>query len=107
MKDKIEYSNKKFKGGYIGMNEEAAKQLHIPFKHKHPEHTIEIYHKLPHDVRYTTIRHEEAEEYFVKNLHKNRQQSHAMALRFENRKVPFPKTNIKYNLKKMGFLPKK
>ena len=107
MKTKIQYTNKKFKGGYVGMNDEAAKQLHIPFRHSCPAHTVVIFKKEPHDVRYTTIRHEEAERYFVKDMHKNRKQSHLMALRFENYNKPFPKTQIKYNLKKMGFLKKK
>jgi len=107
MKYKIEYTNKKLKGGYIGMNNEAAKQLHVPFRHKCPEHTVVIFRKVPHSVRTNTIRHEEAERYFVKDLHMNRKKSHLQALRFENYNKPFPKTQIKYNLEKMGFLRKK
>jgi len=106
MKYKIEYVNKKIKGGYIGLNAEAAKQLHIPFHHKHPEHTILIYKKVPKDVRTTTEHHEMAEEYFVKNLHEGRKESHYNALRFENLNKPFPTNNIKQKLKEMKFKTK-
>lgn len=103
MEYRIQYVNRKIKGGYIGMNSEASKQLNIPFKHKRPKHTIVIYKKVPHSVREATIRHEQAEKYFVKEKHLNRKMSHYNALRFENVNKPFPKKNIKKELKKMGF----
>jgi hypothetical protein len=102
MKTNIEYIKKKIKGGYIGMNLEASKQLHLPYKHKHPEHTILVYHDVPKDVRVATIRHEEAERYAVRCLHKNRKNSHNFALKFENKNKPFPQNDIKRKLKQMG-----
>lgn len=100
MKEKIEY-RKKIEKGYIGMNKFAAKSLHIPFKHN--EHTIEIKKDLPKKVRVHTIRHEEAEEYYMKNKHYSYHQAHKKALEFEKLNKPFPKTHIKQKLKKMNF----
>lgn len=103
MKYKIKYTQKKFKGGYIGMNSEAARQLKIPFKHKQPKHTIVIYDKSSKGVKRTTIEHEKAESYFVRALGMSRKKSHYNALRFENLGKPFPQENIRRELKSMGF----
>jgi len=83
MKYKIEYIKKKTKYGFIGMNAEAAKEWHIPFKHRHPEHTLIIYKKVPHDVRITTIKHEEIEEHLIKNKHMHYHPAHDIALKYE------------------------
>ena len=107
MKYKIEYK-KKIPYGYIGMNKYAAKPHHIVWNHKkHPEHTIEIKKGLPHSVKVATIRHEEIEEYLMKNKHMGYHKAHSNALRFENYNKPFPNTRIKEKLKKMGFRIKK
>ena len=103
MKYKIKYTQKKIKGGYIGMNSEAARQLKIPFKHKKPKHTIVIYDKLSKGVKRTTIEHEKAESYFVRALGMGRKKSHYNALRFEKLDKPFPQENIRRELKNMGF----
>ena len=102
MKTKIEYVKKKLKYGFIGMNKNAAKVHHIPYKHKQPEHTIIVYKKVSKPVRVATIRHEEMERYLMKK-HLSYKKAHYNALRFENLNKPFPKTNIKQKLKKMGF----
>lgn len=101
MKEKIEY-RKEISKGYIGMNKFAAKSLHIPFNHN--EHTIEIKKDLPKKIRVHTIRHEEAEIYYMKNKHLSYKKAHQKALKFEKKEVPFPKTNIKQKLKRMGFV---
>ncbi len=85
------------------MNSEAARQLKIPFKHKHPVHTILIYSKVPKDVRRATEHHEEAEEYFMRTLHMRYHRAHNNALRFEKLEKPFPKKDIKRRLKEMNF----
>lgn len=90
MKTKIEYTNKKLKYGFIGMNKEAAKAHHIPFKHKNPEHTIIVYQKVPKDVRVATIRHEEMERYLMHTKHYNYHKAHNLALNFEKLNKPFP-----------------
>lgn len=107
MKYKVQYVKNKLRGGYIGLNYGASKQLHIPFKHKHPKHTILIYHNIPHNVRQTTIAHEKAESYAIKCLKMNREKSHKLALRFETLGKPFPTYNIKQNLTRMGFLKRR
>lgn len=104
MKTQIQYVNKKIKpGNWIGMNVNASKKLHVPFKHKHPEHTIEIYRRMPKDVRVATEHHEEMESYLMNSKHYKYPKAHNVALRFENMDKPFPKKNIKENLDKMGF----
>jgi hypothetical protein len=103
MKQKIQYIEKKEKYGFIGMNKKAAKSHNIPYKHKSPEHTIEIYKKVPKDVRVTTIRHEEMEEYLMRVKHYSYSKAHKIALRFEKLNKPFPKSRIKQNLNRMGF----
>jgi hypothetical protein len=103
MKYKIQYVKNKLKGGYIGMNAEAAKQLNIPFKHKSPQHTLVIYNGVSKAIQKTTINHEKAERYFVSILNMRRKKSHYNALRFENLGIPFPSTNIKSKLKEVNF----
>ena len=99
-------SKESAKAGYIGMNKFAAKSLHLPFKHKHPEHTIEVEEKLPRSMRLRTIHHEETEEYFMKNKHYNYKKADALALKFEKEHMPFPGKNTKKILKKIGFVKK-
>jgi len=103
MRYQIEYKDKKTKYGFIGMNKFAALAHKILYKHKHPEHVLEIYGKVPKKVRLHTIRHEMAEEYFMKNKKYPYKKAHKLALKFEELNKPFPKTNIKRKLKEMGF----
>lgn len=103
MKTKIQYTKKKMKYGFIGMNVEAARAHKIPFKHKHPEHTILIYKKEPKDVRVATERHEEMESYLMRTKHFPYKRAHKNALRFENFNIPFPKKDIKRKLKEVHF----
>jgi hypothetical protein len=102
MKYKIEYVKKKMKGGYIGMNKQSAIAKNIPFKH--PEHTIEVFKKVPKKVRVHTIRHEQAENYLMRNLHYKYPFAHSLALKFEKVGKPFPKRDIKKKLIKWGIL---
>lgn len=102
MKTNIEYIKKKTKYGFIGMNNDAAKSHHIPYKHKHPEHTILVYRNVPKDVRVNTIRHEEMERYLMHKKHYDYKHAHKLALKFEDLKRPFPSSNIKQRLKQMG-----
>ncbi len=88
------------------MNKFAAKSLRLPFRHKHPEHTIEVEPKLSRKMRLRTIHHEETEEYFMKNRRYNYKKADALALKFEKEKMPFPRKNTKKVLKKIGFLKK-
>ena len=103
MKYQIDYKNKKIKYGFIGMNKFAAKVHGILYKHKHPEHVLEIYKKVPKKVRLHTIHHEMAEEYYMKNRKYSYSKAHKIALKFEKLNKPFPRTNIKRKLKEMGF----
>jgi len=103
MKYTINYKNKKMKYGFIGMNKFASDAHDMEYKHKHPEHTIEVYKKVPKKVRLDTIHHEEMEEYLMKNRHFSYHKAHAIALRFEKLNKPFPKKNIKAILKKWEF----
>lgn len=103
MKARIEYRKSKYPGGYIGMNAQAAKALHLKYVKKHPDHIIEIYKKLPHKVKVNTIHHEQMEEYLMKNKHFSYHHAHRNALRFEKFENPFPKKDIKLNLQRMGF----
>lgn len=110
MKYKIEYKKKKDKFGFIGMNEFASESHNIKWKHKNPEHIIEIYDKVPKKVRLDTIHHEEYERYRMDELErkgispkKAYHISHEEALRFEKLNRPFPQKNIKRKLKEMRF----
>lgn len=71
MKYKIEYVKREIPkaNGYIGMNASAAKELRIPFKHKHPNHTIVVVKAQIPSERKSTIRHEEVEEYLMRMKH--------------------------------------
>lgn len=100
MKYKIEYIKKKIKGGWIGMNKYAAKEHDIPYKHKHPAHTILVYKKVPRTVRLHTIHHEQAEEYLMKNLGMHYHPAHELALRYENIEKPFSIKELKKILKR-------
>lgn len=114
MKTYIQYVNKKPKG-YIGNNKIASSVHHIPWNHKkHPEKTIEIYKHMPHSFKVQTEHHECAERWKENELIKKGYSpkkayhyAHAFALKFEEKSVPFPKTQIKRNLVKMGFLRRK
>ena len=83
MKYKIEYVKNKTKYGYIGMNFFASQEHSIPFVHRKPEHTLIIYKKVPHDVRITTIKHEEVESFLMKNKHMHYHPAHDIALKYE------------------------
>lgn len=83
MKYKIEYVKNKVKGGWIGMNKFASAEHGLPYFHKHPEHTLVIYKKVPHDVRTTTIKHEKVEEYLMKDKHMHYHPAHDIALKYE------------------------
>jgi hypothetical protein len=103
MKTKIEYIKHKTKYGFIGMNKNTANKKNINWNHKkHPSHIIEVYHDVPKSVRVHTIRHEECEQYLMKNKHYSYKKAHALALKFEKLNKPFPSTNIKRRLIKMG-----
>jgi len=104
MKYKIEYVKRKLKNGYIGMNKQASAKLKVPFKHKHPEHTIVIYKNEPKKVRVHTIRHEKIEEYLIRNKHYSYHKAHHLALKFEQLDKPFPRKDIKRKLIKWGIL---
>jgi hypothetical protein len=97
-------SKESAKATYIGMNKFAAKSLHLPFRHKHPEHVIEVKPGLSKNLRLRTIHHEETEEYFMKNKHYNYKKADALAQKFEKEHMPFPKKNTKKVLKKIGFI---
>ena len=107
MKYEIEEEKKKEKYGFIGMNIFAARAHGIKWPKKHAEHLIRVYKKVPKSVRLHTIRHEECEEYFMKNYHYPYQKAHQLALRFEKYEKPFPKTNIKKKLEKKGLIKTK
>lgn len=102
MKYKVDYQDKKEKFAFIGMNNRAAKAHGIAFKHKSPEHTIEVYKGVPKSVRLHTLHHEEMEEYQMRVRHLPYHNAHKIALKFENLEKPFPKTKIKEKLKKWG-----
>jgi hypothetical protein len=104
MKYEIEEEGKKEKFGFIGMNKFAAKAHGIKWPEKHSEHLIRVYKKVPKSVRLHTIRHEECEEYFMKNYHYNYQKAHQLALKFEKYEIPFPKKDIKEKLIKIGLI---
>lgn len=107
MKPKIQYISKKKKGGYIGMNARASRSLKIEeHRRKHPEHTIQVYKKMSHKQKVNTIRHEEAEYYFMKNKHYSYKKAHQKAIEFEKLNIPFPKKNVKRELVKIGFIRK-
>lgn len=82
MKFKIEYKKKKIKGGYIGMNKEAAKAHNIPFHHK--QGVIEIY-KTSRPIMRATEKHEEI-EYSLMKKGMNYHQAHKIALKHEGDK---------------------
>lgn len=103
MKYNVEYK-KEIPKGFIGMNYKASKSLHIPFHHKHPEHTIEVKKSLPKKVRLHTIRHEEAESYFERVKHYSYEKAHRLALKYEKIEIPFPRTKIKEILKRAGII---
>lgn len=107
MRFEIEEKKKKEKYGFIGMNEFAAKVHGLKWPKKHGEHLIKIYKKVPKSVRLHTIRHEECEEYFMKNYHYDYQKAHQLALKFERYEKPFPKENIKRRLIKIGLIREK
>jgi len=94
------------RAGYVGMNKFAAKSLHFPFKHKHPEHTIEVKPGVSKKYRQRIIHHEETEEYFMKNKKYNYKKADALAQRFEKEHKPFPSKNTKKEMKKIGFIKK-
>ena len=73
MKYRIEYVKKPIgkdgKGNvYVGMNAQAARELHVPFNHKKPTHTIVVYKNQSKTERLKTILHEKVEE---KNMRVN------------------------------------
>ena len=103
MKFKIE-NRRNIPEGYIGLNFEANKTLKFPYPQKHPEHTILIKSNLPKQVRIHTERHEEIEEYLIKNKHYPYHKAHKLALKFETYNIPFPKKNEKRELIKIGLI---
>lgn len=94
------------RAGYVGMNKFAAKSLHFSFKHKHPEHTIEVKPGYTDNYRKRIIHHEETEEYFMKNKRLNYKKAHALANKFEKEHKSFPSKNTKKVLKKIGLIKK-
>ena len=92
------------KAGYVGMNAFAAKALGFPFRHKHPEHTIEVKPGYNDTYRKRIIHHEETEEYFMKNRKYPYKKAHKLANKFEVKHIPFPAKNTKETLKKLGII---
>ncbi len=107
MKYEIEERKEKEKYGFIGMNIFAARAHGINWPKKHGQHVIRIYKKVPKSVRLHTIRHEECEQYFMKNFHYSYHDAHQLALKFEKYEKPFPKKNIKRELEKIGLITSK
>lgn len=97
MRYKIEYVKKEIPGakGYLGMNQKAAKELHIPFHHKHPAHTVVILKKQSPKMLKSTEVHEEVENYLmrIKHLHyhpaTSKHSAHHIALQYEKLHKPF------------------
>ena len=82
MKFKIEYvKNKIHPGGWIGMNSDAARELKVPFHHKH-KNVIEIYTGVPKNVYKTTEKHEEI-EYSMMQKGLKYHPAHKLALKYE------------------------
>jgi hypothetical protein len=102
MKFHIEYVKKEIPGAkqYIGMNAPAAEELHIPFKHKHPAHTVVTIHSLRPSERRSTIRHEEAENYLMRVKHMHYPKAHHLALQYEKLHKPFSIKGVNGLLKK-------
>ena len=107
MKFKIEYE-KSIPGAtdYIGMNARAAALLKIPFKHKHPVHTIVVKkNQYPYN-RKSTIVHEKVEEYLIKYKHmpykpaNSKRSAHHWALQYEKIHKPFNIREVNKLLKK-------
>ena len=103
MKYKVEYVKKEIPGArdYIGMNAMAARELKIPFKHKHPVHTIVTVHSQIPGARKSTIRHEEVENYLMRMKHLHYHQAHILALKYEKLKKPFSVNYVNGLLKKL------
>lgn len=107
MKYKIEYVKKEIPGAdkYIGMNATAASELNVPFRHKHPRHTIVVLKNQKPIDRKSTIRHEETEEYLmrVKHMHykpaNSKSSAHHWALQYEKLHTPFSVQRVKKLLK--------
>lgn len=108
MKFKIEYVKKEIPGAkdYIGLNAEAAKELKLPFHHKHPEHTVVVVKNQNPSLRRATIHHEEVESYLIKNKHlhykpaTSKCSAHHWALQYEKLKKPFSPERVNKLLKK-------
>jgi hypothetical protein len=103
MKYKIEYVKQiPHAPSYVGMNSLAAHELKIPFKHKHPEHTIVV---VKNNSKKSTIAHEESEEYLmkVKHLHyksaNSKSSAHHWALQYEKLHKSFSIQRLKKLLK--------
>ena len=85
MKFKIEYKKHKMHpGGWIGMNAKAAKELHVPFHHKHKS-VVEIYSKVPKSVMHNTEKHEEI-EYLMMRKGLRYHPAHKIALKYKGDK---------------------
>jgi len=84
---KIATVPQKIKGGYVGMNEPARRQLHIPGKLPYGE--VVLWSGEHGAVKAHTIEHELIEEHLVRYGHLPRPEAHRVALKFERtRKTP-------------------
>ena len=92
------------KAGYVGMNAFAAKALGFPYRHKHPEHVVEVKRGYTDAYEKRIIHHEETEEYFMKNKKYPYKKAHKLANKFELKHQPFPAKNTKATLKKLGII---
>ena len=107
MKFKIEYE-KSIPGAanYLGMNKKASTELKIPFKHKHPYHTVVVLKNQKPTERRNTIRHEEVEEYLMRIKHmpykpaNSKRSAHHWALQYEKIHKPFNIREVNKLLKK-------
>lgn len=77
---KIFFSNKKIKGGWVGINEPAAKAKNIKTNIKYGQVVVS-------KKNYRTIHHEEIEEHCMRYGHLPYKTAHKIALKFENTKV--------------------
>jgi hypothetical protein len=78
---KVKFVGKKFKGGFVGMNYFAAKELKIPFPYK--KETVVIWKRLPPKAIVHTIAHERAEFSLMKSGKKYHEAHNFLVNKFE------------------------
>jgi hypothetical protein len=83
-KFKVEYEKKMIGQGFIGMNYYAAKELKVPFHHKH-RGVVEIYKKMSPTERRKTIKHEEIEYTMMEKKHLKYKPAHLIATYYEKK----------------------